>query len=377
MSSETGHLTPICTINHFESSSRHSPVLSYLARRGRVVNISQMHKLSPVSPAHICCFRTPASNEPYSAASGDFNPIHTSPYFASLVGLPGTITHGMYCSAAVRQILEKHLGGQNRIAKYQISFVDMILPSQLLEVSIHHTGMQAGLLAFEIEVKDAESGFRVLTGSALATQPSTTIVFTGQGSQERGMGMDLYDSSPIARAIWDRADAYFLTQFGISILDIVRDNPEKVKVHFGGVRGRELRRKYMSMQNQVQNADGKLESKPMFPTINESTTHFTHSSPQGLLFATQFAQPALAIMEMAVFRDLQASGVIDAEVHFTGHSLGEWVALACVTDFMSFEDMLNFFYYRGMTMQSAVERDELSRSGFSMVAVDPSRVRKG
>lgn len=32
-------------------------------------------------------------------------------------------------------------------------------------------------------------------------------IFPGQGSQEPGMGKDLYESLPIARELFDRADA--------------------------------------------------------------------------------------------------------------------------------------------------------------------------
>ena len=32
----------------------------------------------------------------YAAASGDFNPIHWNERFATAVGLPGVIAHGMF-----------------------------------------------------------------------------------------------------------------------------------------------------------------------------------------------------------------------------------------------------------------------------------------
>jgi fatty acid synthase subunit beta len=255
----------------------------------------------------------------------------------------------------------------------------MVLPNDTLEVSLRHSGMQAGFKAVTIEVSKQATGDKVLVGSALIAQPSTTVVFTGQGSQEKGMGMDLYASSGVARAIWDKADTYFLSQFGLSILDIVRNNPKEITVHFGGVKGRMLRQNYLSMFYEAPplDADSKPERRQIFPAITERLTSFTHSSPKGLLFATQFAQPALTIMEMAAFKDMQASGVVDTNCHFAGHSLGEYAALASITDFMPFENLLYLVFCRGMTMQGAVERDEQGRSAFSMVAVDPSRVRKG
>jgi len=45
---------------------------------------------------------------------------------------------------------------------------------------------------------------------------------------DQGMGMDLYASAAVARAIWDRADAHFVKNYGFSILEIVRNNPKEV-----------------------------------------------------------------------------------------------------------------------------------------------------
>ncbi|KAK8022512.1 hypothetical protein PG993_013279 [Apiospora rasikravindrae] len=385
--SEAGDLTPIAIVKHSHvgDSRPNNVVLSYLERHGRIVASQRQHILPTAASTHVSQLTVPASNEQYSRASGDFNPIHTSPLFADLVDLPGTITHGMYCSAIVRRVVEKHMADQDprRIKRYDVSFVGMVLPNDTLEVTLRHTAMQAGLKHVEIEATKTTTHEKVLVGTAVVAQPTTTVVFTGQGSQEKGMGMDLYASSPVARALWDKADAYFLAQFGVSILDIVRHNPTTIKVRFGGARGRMLRQNYLSMHYETpattdaQGHETKAERRPMFPEIHERSASYTHSSPTGLLFATQFAQPALTVMEMAAVRDMQAHGVLDAEgCHFAGHSLGEFAALASFTDFMPFENLLYFVFCRGMTMQSAVERDALGRSAFAMAAVDPSRVCK-
>ncbi|KAL2018201.1 hypothetical protein VTK56DRAFT_1174 [Thermocarpiscus australiensis] len=387
--SETGDLTPVGTVNYHGTERRTNPVLSYLRRRGRIVNAQRTHSLRTSGSAeHEFEVRIPSSNEAYSRASGDFNPIHVSPLFARLANLPGTITHGMYCSAVARQVVEKHAASRDpdRIRNYKVSFVGMVLPDDVLKVSLCHSGMQAGLRVIDITVTNKQTGAKVLTGSALVAQPSTTVVFTGQGSQEKGMGQQLYASSPVARSIWDRAEAYFESQFGVSILDIVRNNPKEIKVHFGGVRGRMLRQNYLSMchyeaasetTNSATEATA-LRRRPIFPTVTPTSTSYTHASPNGLLFSTQFAQPALTIMELAAFKDMEARGVVDAGAcQFAGHSLGEYAALLSTTGIMSLENLLNTVFCRGMTMQDAVERDEHGRSGFAMVAVDPSRVRKG
>jgi fatty acid synthase subunit beta len=60
--------------------------------------------------------------------------------------------------------------------------------------------------------------FQVVEGTAEIDQPTIAYVFTGQGSQEQGMGMALYDSSPVAKDIWQRADRHFLENYGMYIL---------------------------------------------------------------------------------------------------------------------------------------------------------------
>lgn len=51
----------------------------------------------------------------------------------------------------------------------------------------------------------------------------TAFVFSGQGAQKVGMGKDLYDNSPAARAIFDSADSAL--EYGLS--DIIFNGPEE------------------------------------------------------------------------------------------------------------------------------------------------------
>ena len=46
----------------------------------------------------------------YAGASGDFNPIHWSDRFATKVGLPGVIAHGMFTMALVGRAVESWAG---------------------------------------------------------------------------------------------------------------------------------------------------------------------------------------------------------------------------------------------------------------------------
>jgi len=71
----------------------------------------------------------------------------------------------------------------------------MVLPGDELTVKLCHVGMREGNIVVSIETSN-NRGEKVMQGSAEVAQPTTTYVFTGQGSQEQGMGMDLYNNSP-------------------------------------------------------------------------------------------------------------------------------------------------------------------------------------
>jgi malonyl CoA-acyl carrier protein transacylase len=212
--------------------------------------------------------------------------------------------------------------------------------------------------------------------SKALVQPTTVYAFTGQGSQEQGMGMELYNSSPAARAVWDSADTHLISAYGFSIVEIVRENPKKKTIHFGGIKGQAIRERYMEMTYDTTDKDGNIKSLPLFADINVRTLQHTFTHPKGLLFATQFAQIALVVMSRAAFEDIRSKGLVQPDAAFAGHSLGEFSALASVADILPNSSLVDIVFYRGLTMQHAVERDEQGRSNYAMCAVNPSRVGK-
>lgn len=163
---------------------------------------------------------------------------------------------------------------------------------------------------------------------------------------------------------------------GFSITNIVRNNPKELTVHFGGPRGKAIRQNYMSMTFESIMSDGTTKSEKIFKDIDENTTSYTYRSPTGLLSATQFTQPALTLMEKASFEDMRSRGLVQRDSVFAGHSLGEYSALAALAEVMPIESLVSVVFYRGLTMQVAVERDSEGRSNYSMVAVNPSRISK-
>ncbi|KAI9088332.1 hypothetical protein DFS34DRAFT_701418 [Phlyctochytrium arcticum] len=366
-------------VEHEATNVHGNIVLEYLNRHGASIEQPVYFKTGGYSvlpdpkvfPATVT---VPTTNNAYAIASGDLNPIHTNPYFADLANLPGTITHGMWTSASTRKFVEIFAANNHpeRVKEYHVAFLDMVLPGDQLETKLYHVGMSNGKKLIKVVTQNSK-GVKILEGSAEVEQPATTYVFTGQGSQEVGMGMDLYEASPIAKEIWDRADTHMLQTYGVSILNIVRTNPKDITVHFGGKKGAAIRKNYQSMTYDIIE-NGKLKSLPLFAAIKDNTLSYTFSHPNGLLSATQFTQPALTLMEIGSFQDMRANGLVQQDCPFAGHSLGEYAGLASVGEVLSVEALVDVVFYRGMTMQVAVQRDAEGRSDYGMCAVNPIRV---
>ena len=101
-------LVKVGSVDCLLDDSRGNPVVSYLQRHGKPQGLVSplSNEGYTLSNGATTAFNSPATNEPYSKISGDFNPIHVNPYFADYASLPGTITHGMWSSAATRKYVE-------------------------------------------------------------------------------------------------------------------------------------------------------------------------------------------------------------------------------------------------------------------------------
>jgi len=58
----------------------------------------------------------------YAGASGDFNPIHWNKRFATEVGLPGVIAHGMWTMGAAVGVVADWAGDPGAVVDYQTRF---------------------------------------------------------------------------------------------------------------------------------------------------------------------------------------------------------------------------------------------------------------
>lgn len=207
----------VASVEYDAGISHGNPVTDYLRRYGssieQPINFENPIPLSGKTPLVL---RAPSSNETYARVSGDYNPIHVSRVFSSYANLPGTITHGMYSSAAVRSLVETWAAENNvgRVRSFHCNLVGMVLPNDDIEVKLQHIGMVSGRKIIKVEASSKQTEDKVLLGEAEVEQPVSSYVFTGQGSQEQGMGMELYASSPVAKEVWDRADRHFMENYG-------------------------------------------------------------------------------------------------------------------------------------------------------------------
>ncbi|NNF92533.1 MAG: ACP S-malonyltransferase [Boseongicola sp.] len=125
---------------------------------------------------------------------------------------------------------------------------------------------------------------------------SLAFVFPGQGAQTIGMGRDLADAYPAAKAVFDEVDE----------------------------------------------------------ALGESLSSLIWDGEQDTLTLTENAQPALMATSMAAMRALEAEGVdVMRAAYVAGHSLGEYSAL-CAAGSISVADAARLLRVRGRAMQNAV-----------------------
>jgi acyl dehydratase len=71
----------------------------------------------------------------YAGASGDFNPIHIDREYATAVGLPGNILHGLYSMAQVARALVEAAGGDpGSLKRLSVQFRGMGFPEKEIQV---------------------------------------------------------------------------------------------------------------------------------------------------------------------------------------------------------------------------------------------------
>ncbi|KAF0719408.1 hypothetical protein As57867_001060, partial [Aphanomyces stellatus] len=359
-----------------EFASSRDPVESFVKRLGRTETGPKTNFKLLEKPLELHVPNALA----YAHASRDVNPIHISQYAIACANLPHDkpITHGLWTSTKIRclmtDVLEEKMPG-TKLVSFAGEFKGIVSEGDLLGVQITHTGIQDGEIGLQVEASNAQ-GAIVYGAKVRVAMPRTALVFTGQGSQQLGMGMDLYATSAVVKSVWDEGDLHFKTKFGFSILDIVRNNPQSLTIRFGGKKGMAVRRNYMALTCKMSypTAPENICTIPLFPDIKATTTSFTFHEPQGLLFATHFGPCAIVLYEKAMYMEAKSRGAVPNDCYFAGHSLGDFSALCSVTEMLTASDMAELVFLRGVIMQHAIERDANGVSDYGMMAANPERI---
>ena len=94
----------------------------------------------------------------YAGASGDFNPIHIDKEFATQVGLPSNILHGLYGMAQVARAMQQAAGGDPRkLKRLSVQFRGMGFPEQEIVVTGTVKSVDGGRATIETEAAQGDN----------------------------------------------------------------------------------------------------------------------------------------------------------------------------------------------------------------------------
>jgi acyl dehydratase len=107
-----------------------------------------------------------ASMVRYAGASGDFNPIHYSEEFATSVGLPNVIAHGMLTMAIACRVVTDWLADPGAVLDYGVRFTRPVVVSYGQPTTLNVAGKARSV--------DDEAGTAVL--DLIATVNDETVL---------------------------------------------------------------------------------------------------------------------------------------------------------------------------------------------------------
>ena len=101
-----------------------------------------------------------------------------------------------------------------RSKRWSAAFTGMLLPGYKVHLKMSHVGTIRGRKFVEITALNDRSGDTIFKAEAKIEEPRTAHVFTGQGSQAKGMVREMYASITAVRDIWELADKHMIENYG-------------------------------------------------------------------------------------------------------------------------------------------------------------------
>lgn len=101
----------------------------------------------------------------YADASGDQNPIHQDETFATNVGLPNVIAHGMLTMGLVGQYVANWTGGSAQVKEYSARFTKPVIVPEGVKVDLTVNATVAEVLAdgaIRLDLTATSAGVKVL-----------------------------------------------------------------------------------------------------------------------------------------------------------------------------------------------------------------------
>ncbi len=94
----------------------------------------------------------------YAGASGDFNPIHIDPEFGKMVGLAGTILHGLCTMAFAVKTVTDQLGDPGKLKKFKCRFSAPVMMEDTITTQGTVTDIKDGLGYIDLKVTKQTGG---------------------------------------------------------------------------------------------------------------------------------------------------------------------------------------------------------------------------
>lgn len=194
---------------------------------------------------------------------------------------------------------------------------------------------------------------------------SRALLFCGQGSHKKGMGMDaIAKFGSRASKMFNTTSDVMMQHYNVNLGNLLRDAPVEAMVHkdaFGNVR------------RPFGLAAARL-------TQESSVDLVKVYDKQTLMNITAFAQAAMVTAQLALLEDAKefpsSKVVIDNIRCVAGHSLGEFTALSSAGVFPP-DVLVDLVWRRGVLMQKAlsVHAAAFQKNEFLMFACNPTRAQ--